>query len=629
MQAAPPPPPPLPIVTVDRDNIEVRASCILLCPAPVADADGNGVVHVVGDRVTLDLDGTVLRGCPDGAAPEGMSGTGISVLGKDVVVRNGAVRGFKVAIHGEGCDRATFEGLDLSGNRCARLRSTPEREDGADWLWPHRNDGAEWRTAYGAALCIERADGVTVRGVTVHGGQNGIMLDRVTGSTVSACDASWLSGWGLALWRSTGNTVRDCRFDFCIRGHSHGVYNRGQDSAGILCFEQSSRNVFERNSATHCGDGFFGFAGREALGEAPAPVAFADDAARDAWYRGRGCNDNTLARNDFSFAAAHGIELTFSFGNRFVENILEGDAICGIWGGYSRDTFVRGNRFVACGDRGHGGERGGINAEHAQRWTITGNRFERLPMGIRTWWDEDAGIAGSPWARANGTACEGIFLRRNAFVDCTRDVEFAQTSGVVDEGGEGPVAAPAAPARPGRERIVMMLHGPFDWSGTQQDALACSWHVRAFKLAADPRTDDAAFRAAADAGIASGDACIAGLECEFGDGGPGAAAWEDGAPVLGKAIAEAGLPADRFGIAGTTAVAVPAGRWRIRASGDDGLRVSLDGARVIDRWAGGAGESIHEFALAEARTVRLDAEWFDWDGPARISVRLEPAGASK
>ena len=38
------------------------------------------------------------------------------------------------------------------------------------------------------------------------------------------------------------------RFDWCVRGYSHGVYNRGQDSAAILIYEQSCRNTIAYNS---------------------------------------------------------------------------------------------------------------------------------------------------------------------------------------------------------------------------------------------------------------------------------------------------------------------------------------------------------------------------------------------
>ncbi len=97
---------------------------------------------------------------------------------------------------------------------------------------------------------------MTVRRVKVWRGQNGVVLDHVLKCQVYDCDCSFLSGWGVALWRSNGNVVARNALDFCVRGYSHGVYNRGQDSAGILCFEQSCDNIIAYNSATHCGDGF-------------------------------------------------------------------------------------------------------------------------------------------------------------------------------------------------------------------------------------------------------------------------------------------------------------------------------------------------------------------------------------
>jgi hypothetical protein len=33
------------------------------------------------------------------------------------------------------------------------------------------------------------------------------------------------------------------RLDWNVRGYSHGIYARGQDSAGILCYEQSNDNI--------------------------------------------------------------------------------------------------------------------------------------------------------------------------------------------------------------------------------------------------------------------------------------------------------------------------------------------------------------------------------------------------
>jgi parallel beta-helix repeat protein len=277
------------------------------------------------------------------------------------------------------------------------------------WLNPHANDGHEWFTNYGAGIYVERASGVTVRRCRARAGQNGLVLDRCEKAEVYDNDFSFLSGWGIALWRSSDNVIARNACDFCIRGYSHGVYNRGQDSAGILLFEQCSRNVIAENSATHCGDGFFGFAGQEALGSVPPPSGDFD-------YTGRGCNENRIWRNDFSYAAAHGLELTFSFGNEIVSNRLVGNAICGIWGGYSRGMRIERNTIEENGARGYGLERGGINIEHGQHNDIQRNDFRANECGVHLWWDEDPGLVNLPWCKANGHAVHGNTIRYNTFV---------------------------------------------------------------------------------------------------------------------------------------------------------------------------------------------------------------------
>ena len=55
------------------------------------------------------------------------------------------------------------------------------------------------------------------------------------------------------------------RIDWCVRGYSHGFYNRGQDSAGLLMYEQSSNNIVAYNSVTHGGDGLFLWAGQSTM----------------------------------------------------------------------------------------------------------------------------------------------------------------------------------------------------------------------------------------------------------------------------------------------------------------------------------------------------------------------------
>ena len=510
------------VVTVGRDDVRVRASCrIEVSVTPIADANQNGVLHITGRddgaRIVVDLGGATLAGAAsraDAAALDTFTGTGIVITGRNVTLRNGAVRGFKVGILAEDCDGLILEDLDTSDNYAQRLRSTASAEDARDWLYPHRNDGREWITQHGAGIAVARARDIAIRGITSHRTQNGIVLDRVEHSRIYDNDCSFLSGWGIAMWRSSHNTVCRNSLDFCIRGYSHGVYNRGQDSAGLLMFEQCSSNTIALNSITHGGDGIFGFAGREALGEGAAEGAAAGAAEGaaagttdpTAAHLRKGCNDNLFFRNDLSFAAAHGLEMTFSFGNRIIGNTLEANAICGIWGGYARDTVVLDNTFARNGGAGYGAERGGINMEHGQRNHIIGNRFADEPVGVRLWTDADEHIRRLPWGAANGMGAAGnaiedntftrvktavellaakdTALAANLFLDCAATVADRDSTGTATlpaprELAADTIRAPGAeleatlpgkrpaiglrPALRGRDRIVMQEFGPYAW----------------------------------------------------------------------------------------------------------------------------------------------------------------------
>jgi parallel beta-helix repeat protein len=240
-----------------------------------------------------------------------------------------------------------------------------------------------------------------VRRCRARAGQNGLVLERCDHARVYDDDFSFLSGWGIALWRSSDNVLARNACDFCIRGFSHGVYNRGQDSAGILLFEQCSRNVIAENSATHCGDGFFSFAGQEALGGVPPPTSDFD-------YVRKGCNDNRIHGNDLSYAAAHGLELTFSFGNQIRANRLVGNAICGIWAGYSqRDRHPR-EPVRENGSAGVGQSAAGSTSSTARRTRSRPTGSRATSGGIHLWWGRGPGAAGAAWMRANGDDSAGL-----------------------------------------------------------------------------------------------------------------------------------------------------------------------------------------------------------------------------
>lgn len=507
----------LPTVTVSADNTRITQSCRVVIPPgqTLIDADGNGVIQIAASNVTVEFaPESVLRGAAPTTSPDAHAGYGIRIDGQSGVTLRGVhAQGFLCAILATRADGLTIEDADISDYRRMHLRSTPAAEDGADWLWPHRNDAQEWVHNYGGAICVEDSANVTIRKCRARSGQNGLLLDRVRESKVYDNDCSFLSGWGLAMWRCSKVVVSRNAFDFCIRGYSHGVYNRGQDSAGILFFEQNHDNVIAENSATHGGDGFFGFAGRDAIAEnwtdeqrerlrkelnkQEVDDQIKVDDATAAQFVRKGCNDNLIIKNDFSYAAAHGIELTFSFGNRLIGNTLNGNAICGIWGGYSQSTLVAGNHIEGNGTAGYGLERGGINIEHGRGNQFINNDFRGNAVGIHLWGGDNGTFNQRPWGKANGSASTQNRVADNRFdgddlayhfrgpgdVTLGKNDLKAVKKEVVVEGGhalardEKPVEEIKSPEYPvfgdthpvgaraklaGRENIIMTEWGPWD-----------------------------------------------------------------------------------------------------------------------------------------------------------------------
>ncbi len=491
----------LPIVTVTQDDTLIDRSCrvVIVSGRVIADANGDGVVHIKGDGLTVEfMGGSMLQGADLDARPDTLSGLGIRIDGaKKLTLKNARVRGYKVGIYASNAAGLTIDTAEVTDCWRQHLKSTAAAEDGGDWLWPHKNDANEWMINYGGAVVVEDTDGATVRKVKVRRGQNGVILDRVSNSKVYDNDCSFLSGWGLAMWRCRDNQVTRNAFDFCVRGYSHGVYNRGQDSAGILFFEQNHGNVIAENSATHGGDGFFGFGGREALGEEATPGFD---------HRRAGNVGNLIVGNDFSYAPAHGIELTFSFDNRIIDNRLASNAICGIWGGYSQDTLIAGNVFESNGEMAYGLERGGVNIEHGAGNRMVGNTFRNNACGVHLWWDNDEGLLKLPWAGANDRGggsrklpstdntiaennfegdrvgihlreCDRTFAVNNHFSGVEKEVDATGRSELVPppegeeagawdlpeyevHGGTKPVGA--REKLRGRDKIVMTEWGPWD-----------------------------------------------------------------------------------------------------------------------------------------------------------------------
>jgi hypothetical protein len=150
-------------------------------------------------------------------------------------------------------------------------------------------------------------------------------------------------------------------------------------------------------------------------------------------------------------------------------------------------------------------------------------------------------------------------------------------------------------------------------AGTILDA---AWNVVAFRCTVDPRDDLAAWRAEARHGVAF---TVPRLDLAFGMAGPSELA---NAP---SALVEAELGSDRFGTLATSEIELPAGRWRVKTTSDDGIRVWVDDDLVVSDWTWHAPKrNDAEFLLNEAKKVKLRVEHFELDGYATLQVELEP-----
>jgi nitrous oxidase accessory protein NosD len=417
-------------------SVTVKPKLYRLNAHPSTDS---AVIVIRGSDITVDLTGVTIAGAELYSDPDRFSGVAIKIDGgKNVTITGGTVRGYRVGILARNTQQLTIADATLSHSWKPRLYSLVEHESLADWLSFHHNEKKEW-LRFGAALYLDGVSGGEIKNITAEQGMNGLLMTRSDHLSVHDNSFMFNSGLGVGMYRATDNQLLHNRLDYNVRGYSHGFYRRGQDSADLLMFEQSSRNIVAYNSATHGGDGLFLWAGQSTM----------DTGAG-------GSNDNLFFANDFSYAPTNALELTFSR-NIIVANLAKGSDH-GIWGGYSYDTKIVGNCFVR--------NRIGIAIEHGQDNLIAANRFEGDVTAVRLWADK---IEPSDWQypkkrdtqlRANQIAdnifsrhrtglnianARGLQLNNNRFASTDTLFAFKDTLGVRNRGSTTePAAADAA-----------------------------------------------------------------------------------------------------------------------------------------------------------------------------------------
>lgn len=380
----------------------------------------SALIVIRGDNIVVDFQGAELRGASLESAPDEARGVAVRVEGgRNVRVINARIRGYRIGILAIGTRDLQLSGNDLSYNWKPRLFSVVEHESLVDWMSYHKNEKREWMR-FGAGIYLEGVTGGEVQNNIVEQGSNGLLMVRTDSLRVHDNSFSFNSALGIGLYRSNHNQIVGNSVDYNVRGYSHGFFRRGQDSAALLMYEQSSHNVVAWNSMTHSGDGLFLWAGQTTMDTGQG-----------------GANDNLFFGNDFSFAPTNGMEATFSR-NDFIGNRIEGSDH-GLWGGYSFDSRVVGNCFQQ--------NRMGIAIEHGQANVLSHNSFFGDSLGISLWANP---IEPSDWGypKQRDTKSRDYRIVRNTYNVRAAATKIENTT-VTDSSGNRYVGPTGVVAMPG------------------------------------------------------------------------------------------------------------------------------------------------------------------------------------
>lgn len=327
------------------------------------------VIHISGKNLVVDFNGATIHGSMHPDQPQFMKGLAIQVDAgsENISIKNLNVHGYQIAVFADSVQQLSILQCNFSYNYRPQLYSGRDQEDERDWMSYHHNEQGEWKQK-GAGIYLSHCVNAIIKDNLITGNQCALLMVNCEKTTVSNNNFSFNSGLGIGLYRSSNNLIYHNQLDFNIRGFSAGKYRRGQDSAGLLVYEQSSENVFAYNSATHSGDGFFLWSGQYTLDTGLG-----------------GCNNNLIYGNDFSYASNNGVEVTFG-SNSVLHNKIWG-CDYGIWGGYSFDSDFSDNKILH--------NRYGIAVEHGQNINIALNEIKYNGTALKLWSNEKQGIDSS------------------------------------------------------------------------------------------------------------------------------------------------------------------------------------------------------------------------------------------
>ena len=347
-----------PCIRPSRAGTQVQGE-VRVCPGRyrIFDAAERGVIIAAASGTRIDLSGVILES--GDSVPSRFAGVGIGSRGVDAVtITGGTVRGYRYGIRLEGGRNHRVYNVDLSGSRRLEVRSTPARPDSADRLEILRREVFE---SYGGGVLLLQTVGASITGITARSAQNGIGLIEARNSYVADNNVGGNSGWGIHLWRSTGNIIARNRADHTRRCETQ-VPASDCGAAAILLRDASDSNTIVDNDLTMSSFGFRLAGVRPQL---------------------RQSIGNLVHRNDASWALGTAFTAAYGWSNTFLENRADSAAI-GFRLDHSGGSTVRGNTVI-------GSRLAAIVSDHGSDNAILANVLIGGSVGVRVDAPEETG----------------------------------------------------------------------------------------------------------------------------------------------------------------------------------------------------------------------------------------------
>ncbi len=313
-----------------------------------------------GDFIDLDLAEVFLRGDTVGQAPDQYRGIGIKISNsKNVTIRNGNIRGYRIGIYAENVDSLRLIDCDLSYNYKQRLYSTEQtyaREDNLDVFL----EQDRWQKS-GTAIYLQNCRDALVTGNRCRYGQQALILDSCQHVTVVSNDFRYNSALGIGLFAASNNTIAHNVLDCIARSYSPGFYQQKGAAMGIYLSNQANDNQILFNSITLGNDGIWSI---YSLSQ--------EDEDR---YESTVCKRNLIYANQLHHLTGSGIISFLSEEDIIIQNDIQAQE-------FGMGLF-RPRRHKIIGNYLQGGQTG-IEMAEAERDLINHNYFYGTQTGIRT-----------------------------------------------------------------------------------------------------------------------------------------------------------------------------------------------------------------------------------------------------